>query len=1125
MYILDQWPAIDWYKFYCIWERLPDDVLHVASIVGVQESFIGRAMQSKPPERTQQQLQKLRIHRRFYTSLVLQDLVHEVSIGHVSHKYGVSKGLLQSLQSAAGTFSGMVTVFCNKLGWANLELLLSQFQSRLTFGIERELIDLVKISLLNGCRARVLFNAGYHNLAALATANPREIEKVLRNAFPYKTRNDSETQLVVNWCAKLRKGMTESDAAEEIVQEARRILCDELNIPELALAPTLYQNTKTKENDRSYYIRLNRKAANKNEDDQESNQAKQSKLAEDHPINSGRIKTPGQHPQCNNSVILATEKSPGANRSTNDKSMSFEQSMNLSESRPGGGSIASCDSFMNFSLNTLAQLDAMCTDDLPQNKSSQPLESSCNGDKEQPVQVLEQSSSMMFSTSFKDLSVLHSSTCSESGLTVIDIAGHEILLETFLEECNEQDVIAFSVATEQIVPANGIGASLIKPCTSSRGIPLPMSNEQVVGVAFSWGDMDTYYLSLCETFEASSKKRGLDVSQIGNNPLVPLKDRIKLLESLFNPSNPKYHFVAHDVKKQVKLLMCSCQIDIQCQLLDPKVADWLLEPDAREKTLNHMIMKYLPTQPKVAEGVDGCETTLCSVACHSPFPYLRSCAECVISEMLMNSMSSLLKVDNLTTAFEFVEMPIALILAKMEINGIGFSLASCEKLRDQLQHHLSDLEQEAYKHAGRIFALTSPEDISVVLFNELKLPSFQNDKCASKFLGGKRSTKRVQHLSTSKDILEKIKPFHPLPGVVLEWRRVSSTVSRVLFPLFKASVSHSNLESSRIHSSCQIQTATGRVSISDPNLQNVPKEYPVGLHKVSSSTQQTLLNSLLPEFEICGSQIEGMDMIKTVCMRNVFEPFPGGVFVAADYSQLELRLLAHISQDTKLRRFLNKGGDAFRMIAGEWLSIEPSNISDVQRQQTKQMCYGMIYGIGAKALGEQMGVTEDEAYQFMDSFKSKYPQVKKFITETINKCRDKGYIETMLGRRRFLSHINSSDHLKRAHAERQAVNSTIQGSAADLVKTAMIKVETRLQGAGLVTCLSKLSSEDANAKRVALLVLQLHDELLYEVHIDDVEEVVRVLKEEMEGALEMSVVFPVKIKTGNSWGQLQPIEL
>ena len=261
-------------------------------------------------------------------------------------------------------------------------------------------------------------------------------------------------------------------------------------------------------------------------------------------------------------------------------------------------------------------------------------------------------------------------------------------------------------------------------------------------------------------------------------------------------------------------------------------------------------------------------------------------------------------------------------------------------------------------------------------------------------------------------------------------------------------------------------------------------------------------------------------------MRNVFVPFPGGVFLAADYSQLELRILAHVSGDKKLKRFLNSDGDVFKMIAGEWLGLSADEVSEKQRQETKQVCYGMVYGIGAKALGEQLGIIEEDASQFMETFKSKYPTMKKFLTKTVQECRDKGYVTTLLGRKRFLQSIHSPNIHARNQAERQAVNTTIQGSAADLVKTAMVNIDKRLlekfPDSGISLDGPVNTSNAPKRPSGAYLVLQLHDELLYEVAENDVKEVAKIVKHEMENALEMSVRFPVKVKVGTSWGKLEP---
>lgn len=233
IYIQDQWPSIDWYQYLRIFERLPANMRRVADLVGVEEGFLARAVRGRVLTRTEQQRQSLAAHRRFYVALALQDLVHEVPLNVVARRYGANRGMLQSLQGSSATFAGMVTVFCEKLGWTNMEMLLSQFQSRLSFGVERELCDLVRISLLNAARARMLYNAGYHTIASVAAAPPSEIENILHNAAPFVSgrKRGQETEIEVRersearviWVAG-RRGLTEGAAAKLIVGEAKKLL-------------------------------------------------------------------------------------------------------------------------------------------------------------------------------------------------------------------------------------------------------------------------------------------------------------------------------------------------------------------------------------------------------------------------------------------------------------------------------------------------------------------------------------------------------------------------------------------------------------------------------------------------------------------------------------------------------------------------------------------------------------------------------------------------------------------------------------------------------------------------------------------------------------------------------------
>ena len=1312
MYIQDQWPSIDWYKYLCTWERLPPDMKHVADTLGISESFLARAIQGRLPERTPAQRENLRVHRRFFTALALHDLVHEVPLVEVGRRYGATKGLLQTLQSAAGTFAGMVTVFCNRLGWKNLELLLSQFQSRLMFGVERELCDLVRISLLNGFRARVLYNAGFHTLAALATANPITVETCLRNAVPFKSRklacDEGEfephgSNTTTTWCAKLRRGMTDAEAARVIVQEAQTILSEELNVPvsawgamklpvpativdlqsksmaatvdkmegsppaddksagNAAVSPNRSQRKKTNtatigkdikerclpaetsQSDKCKQTRTDEATTNDGDQtgehanglpgfrpagslltvqsiSQATSHKEQAEL--DNPPRSCHARSfsstiPPPHlptPKVRNTPPSAIQAFPPHSDSLLQSSLVQEpcdhhgvsnglQTGSLQDSPAAPltipDSLPSIDMSMSFSCQTFAMIDAAChkdtsaEDELQCTKTIMPVDMpqqhpntvSCIADSplavkcvaDSPLATMEPTvqlqathnvtpicaklknlptnqvthatpsrkpalleASLSFSQpNLKELSSLCSSQLSQSGVTVIDVTANETLFETFVAECLEQKCVSFSLATSIVDQGNGIGSTIVQARRAS-GIPLPYQNKQVVGIAFCWGEMDVYYLSLCHSCLDGGEKDKCN-AEIDSTVNISISTRAEALRKIFTECTFRNKLIAYDIKQNVKFLALSCGIFPSGATLDPKVASWMLDPDAKEKTIHRMVLHYLPDQPMFSEEEDSEEMPLSSLATHGSDPQMRASAESILSYLLMSKLEKLLETEGLLKPFMEVEMPSLLALTKMELNGIGFSADECNYQKDVLQTRLTELEREAYTLAHRSFSLTSPEDVAQVLFIELQLPSGSERKQKTLGPNSRRSKKRLQHLSTAKDVLEKIKSLHPLPGIILEWRRISSTVTKMVFPLFREAVPHESTQSLRIHPTCQIHTATGRVAFTDPNLQMVPKEYnigpTIGVPKFSlGSTVSTATDDILLSESQCMNACQSPDRDSndhshplqthstpsSVCMRNVFVPFPGGVFLAADYSQLELRILAHVSGDEKLKQFLNGEGDVFKMIAGEWLGLPPSSITDKQRQEAKQVCYGMIYGIGAKALGEQLGIIEEDAAQFMETFRSKYRAMKAFIAKTVLDCKEKGYVCTILGRKRFLPSIHSPNIHARNQAERQAVNTTIQGSAADLAKTAMVNIDKKLAERFPNSALS-MSHPDIQQELMsgAYLVLQLHDELLYEVAERNLKEVAEIVKYEMENALELSVKFPVKIKVGRSWGKLE----
>ena len=1117
VYIQEQWSSIEWYRYLRLLEGLPADMKHVANVIGVQESFLAQAVQGRIPEKTHLQRQRLQIHRRFLAALVLHDLIQEVPMPLVAQKYNVPKGLLQNLQLSSSTFAGMVTVFCSRLGWKNLELLLAQFQSRLEFGIERELCELVQISALSGAHARVLYNAGFHTLTALATANPIAMESCLRKAFPFHSLKDNGgIKKRTIWCSRLRRELTDYELVELIIKEAQKIVSEQLRLPDVMWNVPVTKNDSPNLEKR---IKLfsSPSAVSKTEifhdpalvktstETVREATGEQAMVEQNEQVARSSVKPTSEIANSPQALTpLATSRANTSAREASLSSPTFVDSVtNLSTSL--------------FSSPTLAVVDLEDVEkddhsENPHKASSHTIEELHDFAAESLAYNRNLPQEAKEPMSITDLEQLHSFTPNNLNLTVIDVSSNDILYKNFVSLSSEHSSLSFAFAT-QPDKTEGIGNTKNNQPLQMKGIPLRQSNKQIVGVAVCFGSEKVYYVTL---YDCVGKENVKMESSFGHNPVVPLSSRLNSLVHILAIST-KTNVTVFDMKRQAKLMMAAtgselCQESFYC---DPVVADWLLDPNAKSKTIHQMAAQYLPRQILVKRGKHDPTSTLCTLATNSPAPYIRAAAEITVATRLMNKLETLLKAEELYSSFCKVEMPTQQLLAKIELNGIGICVEQCSQVQDTLKTHLSQLEQLAYQYAGKHFTLSSSDEVAQVLFVDLNLPSGQEEQSTG---GGGVNTRkgrkrRVQHLSTSKDVLAKILHLHPLPAVIIEWRRVFHTLTMTVFPLMKKIVHHECLGCDRVHSTCQLHTATGRVSFTEPNIQNIPKEYEIGL--LSSTEDQ---KNISHQFEISQEMVEKSYRLQTVCMRNVLSASSGSVLLAADYSQLELRILAHLSGDSRLQAYLNSDGDAFRLIAGEWLGILPTQVTDEQRQQTKHLCYGMIYGIGGKALAEQLSVTEPEALGFMEAFKSKFPEMEKFITTTIQQCRANGYITTITGRRRYLPGIHHADAQTRNQAERQAVNSTIQGSGADIVKTAMNNIDCYLRHNKSSTFLC------SDLSQPVLLILQLHDELLYEVHESVLAEVASAVRKEMESAIALTVALPVKLKTGKLWGTLQSIK-
>lgn len=396
-----------------------------------------------------------------------------------------------------------------------------------------------------------------------------------------------------------------------------------------------------------------------------------------------------------------------------------------------------------------------------------------------------------------------------------------------------------------------------------------------------------------------------------------------------------------------------------------------------------------------------------------------------------------------------IEMPLAALLARMEKHGFKVDTKGLSEFGDKLERAASELEKRIYFLAGRQFNLKSPMQLSEVLFEDMGLPH------------GKKS--KSGYYSTGVDILEKLAPLHEIVADILEFRQLTKLKSTYAEGLCKAADSEG-----RIHTSFnQTITATGRLSSTEPNLQNIPVRTELG---------REFRRFFIPDSE-------------------------GRVLVDADYSQIELRLLAHISGDEKMIEAFKSGIDIHTVTASQVFGVPVDAVTSEMRKRAKAVNFGIVYGIGDFSLAQDIGVTKKQAAEYMEAYKSRYPKVKKYLEEIVRKGKTDGYVTTMFGRRRDIPELNASKKPLQQFGERVAMNSPIQGSAADIIKIAMLSVDRALRKSGL------------DAK----LILQIHDELIVESSADDAEKVKELLVREMEECVKLDVPLTVSASQGESW--------
>ncbi len=549
-----------------------------------------------------------------------------------------------------------------------------------------------------------------------------------------------------------------------------------------------------------------------------------------------------------------------------------------------------------------------------------------------------------------------------------------------------------------------------------------MAKEEVKALAFTGDGETVYYI----------EKQGFFTEEYFS-------------EKIFQMIEKAESAVTFDLKCQLSFI--DKYREIQGKIHDITIAAYLLNPLKSEYAYDEIAKDYLNQMLPSVEDLFGKVKLEKAILTEDEgvekyFANMAGCAFFACDKMLEN-----LKQENMYHLYEDIEMPLVFTLYEMEQAGVKVEAEELKKYGEELKIKIKEMEQEIYTEAGEEFNINSPKQLGEVLFEHMKLPNGKKTKTG---------------YSTAADVLEKLAKDYPIVSKILEYRqytKLNSTYAEGLGSCIR--------EDGRIHSKFnQTITATGRISSTEPNLQNIP------------------------------IRMEAGRMI-----RKVFVPQEDYVLIDADYSQIELRVLAHMSEDERLIQAYKTDEDIHRITASQVFHIPFEEVTPLQRRNAKAVNFGIVYGISSFGLSEDLSISRKEAAEYIEQYFATYPGVKQFLDNLVAGAKECGYVTTMFGRKRPIPELKSSNFMQRSFGERVAMNSPIQGTAADIIKIAMIRVQQRLR------------EENLRSR----LILQVHDELLIETHKEEVEKVKKILLEEMHGAAALSVPLDIDMNTGANW--------
>ncbi|MGN1269851.1 MAG: DNA polymerase I [Clostridia bacterium] len=564
-----------------------------------------------------------------------------------------------------------------------------------------------------------------------------------------------------------------------------------------------------------------------------------------------------------------------------------------------------------------------------------------------------------------------------------------------------------------------------------------------------------YYILGTENIEDEKLiiKKQIKSIYIYNDKIVyEIKDNILYFKSILE--DEKIQKYGYELNENIVLLKQE-QIILKGIYFDVEIAGYVLNPSNGKYKLEDLVKQYLNIDIQEYLETIGAKqkkeiqmTLFDNQEENNDFEKYKNSIYAYSVAKLEEPMQQKMKEITSLDLFKNIEMPLVNVLAQMQYEGISVNKEELIEFGDKLKEEIETIKQQIYNLCEEEFNINSTQQLGVILFEKLKLPVYKKTK---------------KGYSTDVDILEKLKGEHPVIEKILEYR----TLMKLNSTYVEGLIVYINKYTHKIHSYFhQTITATGRISSTEPNLQNIP-----------TRTEQ-------------GKQI-----------KRAFKAQKGNIFIDADYSQIELRILAHISKDTNMIDAFKNGEDIHKQVASKVFNVPLEEVTKEQRTAAKAVNFGIVYGISGFGLAEQLGIGRKKAEQYIQQYLEKYKGVQEFMTFIVEDAKEKGYVETLFHRRRYIPELSSNNYMVRQFGSRAAMNTPIQGTAADIMKIAMIEVNRRL------------NEENLNAK----LILQIHDELLIECKIEEKEAVKQILKESMENAFKLSVPLEVEVSEADNW--------